>query len=147
MAKGKYQRWLEPDGLIILEGWARDGLTEEQIAKNMGITSKTLRVWKVEHGAICSALKKGREVCDYMVENALVKRALGYSYDEKTVISKPDGTEYKVTTKQVVPDVGAIIFYLKNRIPKKWKDKPLDETDEDTLKKLKELLGGIPSAF
>lgn len=36
MAKGKYQEWLEPEGLLKLEGWARDGLTDEQIAQNMG---------------------------------------------------------------------------------------------------------------
>ena len=46
MAKGKYQKWLEPDGLLLLKGWARDGLTDEQIAHNMGITAKTLYEWK-----------------------------------------------------------------------------------------------------
>lgn len=49
MAKGKYQKWLEPEGLILLEGWARDGLTDEQIAKNMGITRKTLAEWKCKY--------------------------------------------------------------------------------------------------
>lgn len=34
MAKGKYSRWLERDGLTMLEGWARDGLSDEQIAHN-----------------------------------------------------------------------------------------------------------------
>ena len=77
MAKGKYQRWLEPDGLLLLEGWARDGLTDEQIAHNMGITAKTLYVWKNEYSDICEALKKGKEVVDYQVENALLNKALG----------------------------------------------------------------------
>lgn len=48
MAKGKYQRWLEPDGLLLLEGWARDGLTDEQIAGNIGITATTLYEWKTD---------------------------------------------------------------------------------------------------
>ena len=122
MAKGKYQKWLEPDGLILLEGWARDGLTNEQISKNMGISRETLNEWKKTYSDISDALKKGRQVTDYMVESALLQSAL-------------DG------------NVAAQIFWLKNRAAKKWKDKPLDETDEDTLKKLKELLGGIPSAF
>ena len=82
MAKGKYQRWLEPDGLLLLEGWARDGLTNEQIAHNMGITAKTLYVWKSAYGEICEALKKGKEIVDIQVENALLKRALGYEYME-----------------------------------------------------------------
>lgn len=67
MARGKYQQWLEPDGLLLLEGWARDGLTDEQIAHNMGITAKTLYEWKNKYSDICEVLKKGKEVVDYYV--------------------------------------------------------------------------------
>ncbi|MER2081245.1 MAG: hypothetical protein ABS876_06955 [Ruminococcus sp.] len=49
MAKGKYQKWLTPEGLLLLEGWARDGLSEEQIAKNMGINAVTLYRWKEKY--------------------------------------------------------------------------------------------------
>ena len=42
----KIDEWLKEDKLILLEGWARDGLTEEQIAKNMGVSVKTLFNWK-----------------------------------------------------------------------------------------------------
>lgn len=101
MAKGKYQRWLEPDGLTLLEGWARDGLTDEQTAKKMGITAKTLYEWKNRYSEICEALKKGKEVVDYEVENALLQSAR-------------DGN----TTAQ--------IFWLKNRRPDKWRDKPAE---------------------
>ncbi len=59
-----------------------DGLTNEQIAHNMGITSETLRVWNNKYSAISAALKKGKEVVDRQVENALLKRALGYEYEE-----------------------------------------------------------------
>ena len=76
MAKGKYQRWLEPDGLLLLEGWARDGLTDEQIAGNIGITATTLYEWKNRFPEISEALKKGKEVVDYQVENALLSSAL-----------------------------------------------------------------------
>ena len=103
MAKGKYERWLEPDGLMLLEGWARDGLTDEQIAHNVGITVKTLYEWKNKYSDICEALKKGKEVVDYQVENALLQSAL-------------DGN----TTAQ--------IFWLKNRRPDKWRDKPSEPT-------------------
>lgn len=84
MAKGKYEKWLEPEGLTLLEGWARDGLTDEQIAHNCGITAKTLYEWKNKYGEICEALKKGKEVVDLEVENALLKRALGYTVKEIT---------------------------------------------------------------
>lgn len=124
MAKGKYQRWLEPDGLILLTGWARDGLTDEQIAHNMGINRCTLRDWKNKYPTISAALKKGKEVVDIMVENALLKRALGYEYEEIRIETER-GIETKrvVTTKMVIPDTTAQIFWLKNRRPDMWRDK------------------------
>lgn len=120
MAKGKYKVWLEPEGLLKIEGWAKDGLTDEQIAYNIGITAKTLYEWKKQYSEICEALKKGKEVVDRQVENALLKRALGYEYDE---ITMEYGKETKRVTKQVVPDVTAQIFWLKNRKPDQWRDK------------------------
>ena len=124
MAKGKYEYWLTPEGLLKLEGWARDGLTDEQIAENMGINKATLYRWKEKYCDICDTLKRGKEVVDLQVENALLKRALGYEYEE--VSEKYESgtlTEKKVTKKQVVPDTTAQIFWLKNRRPDKWKDK------------------------
>ena len=131
MAKGKYQEWLEPEGLLKIEGWARDGLTDEQIAHNMGISVATLYNWKNEHLEILESLKRGKEVVDRMVENALLKRALGYEYEE--VSEKYELgilTERKVTKKQVVPDTTAQIFWLKNRKPSDWRDKPEGETEQ-----------------
>lgn len=84
MARGKYQEWLTDEGLIKIEGWARDGLTDEQISENMGIAPKTLYRWKDNYSQICQALKKGKEVVDHQVENALFKRAIGYEYTERT---------------------------------------------------------------
>lgn len=120
MAKGKYREWLSEDGLIKIQGWARDGLIDEQIAHNMGITTKTLYEWKNKYGEISEALKKGKEVIDRQVENALLKRALGYAYDETTY---ENGVETKRVTKEVVPDTTAQIFWLKNRKPAEWRDK------------------------
>ena len=121
MAKGKYEYWLTPEGLLKLEGWARDGLTNEQIAQNIGVSRKTLQEWCVKYGDIGDTLKRGKEVVDRQVENALLKRAIGYEYEE--VSEKGMMTEKKITKKQVVPDVTAQIFWLKNRRPDKWKDK------------------------
>ena len=120
MAKGKYHEWLSKDGLIKIQGWARDGLIDEQIAHNMGITTKTLYEWKNKYGEISEALKKGKEVIDRQVENALLKRALGYAYDE---ITYENGVETKRVTKEVAPDTTAQIFWLKNRKPAEWRDK------------------------
>lgn len=130
MAKGKYEKWLEPDGLLLLEAWARDGLTEEDIAKKIGVSRSTLSNWKNEYPDILDALKRGKEVVDIEVENALLKRALGYSYKETTKerIKNPKTGEYelittKEVTKVVVPDTTAQIFWLKNRRPDIWRDK------------------------
>lgn len=125
MAKGKYERWLEPDGLILLEGWARDGLTDAQLAEKMDIAESTLYEWKKKYPEISEALKKGKEVVDIQVENALLKRALGYSYTETRREIDADGRKKVVRTeKQVLPDTTAQIFWLKNRMPEKYRDKP-----------------------
>ncbi len=130
MAKGKYQRWLEPDGLLLLEGWARDGLTDEQIAGNVGITATTLYEWKNRFPEISEALKKGKEIVDIQVENALLKRALGYEYmEERAEISEKDGRKVIQTVKQVIPDTAAQIFWLKNRRPDRWRDKPQEKAE------------------
>ncbi|KRK40812.1 helix-turn-helix domain-containing protein [Loigolactobacillus bifermentans] len=92
MGKGKYAKWLTKEGLIKLGGWARDGLTDDQIAHNMGISRSTLSDWKSRFPDISDALIKEKEVADYQVENALFKRATGMTIVEKTftLVSVPD---------------------------------------------------------
>lgn len=126
MAKGKYQEWLEPEGLLKIEGWARDGFTDEQIAEKMGISRSTLNSWKDKYSDISDTLKRGKEVVDRQVENALLNRALGYEYTEVTKEYIPEVGKMIVTkevSKQVVPDTTAQIFWLKNRKPDVWRDK------------------------
>ena len=148
MANGKYKQWLEPEGLTLLEGWARDGLTDEQIAGNIGINTSTLYDWKNKFPKISEALKKGKEVVDIQVENALLKRALGYDFQETRVEkSDKDGTKIIQILKHIPADTTAQIFWLKNRRPDKWRDKPEMPGDSDMLKKAKELLEGIDSAI
>ena len=129
MALGKINEWLEKDKLILLEGWAREGLTDEQIAKNIGINRTTLYDWKKKEVNIADALKKGKEVIDFEVENALLKRALGYEYEEETY---ENGILTKKVKKQVPPDTTAQIFWLKNRKKEQWREKvEVVKTDED----------------
>lgn len=123
MAKGKYQQWLEPDNLLLLQAWARNGLTDEQIAKNMNVRSSTLYEWKKKYSEISEALKKGKEIVDIQVENALLKRALGYEYVERSEERSEDGIKKKKIVKHVIPDTTAQIFWLKNRRPDLWRDK------------------------
>lgn len=150
MAKGKYEYWLSPEGLLKLEGWARDGLTDEQIAANAGINVSTLYDWKKRYPVISETLKRGKEIVDIQVENALLKRALGYSYNEVTqelcenaATGKTELKVTKVVKKEVVPDTTAQIFWLKNRRPDKWRDKQevhVDAALTDEKNKLDDLI-------
>lgn len=112
----KYQDWLEPDGLTLIQGWARNGLNDEQIAKNIGISESTLYDWKKKYPDFSKALKRGKEVVDFEVENALLKSALSGN-----------------TTAQ--------IFWLKNRRPNSWRERPEtgngvgDKSEKDALSK------------
>lgn len=132
MAKSKVEYWLTSDGLTLLEGWARDGLTDEQIMHNMGIQSKsTFYGYKKRYPNISNALKKGKEVADYEVENALFKRALGYTIQVKEQKIDRDGCVHDLVKDIHVPaDVTAQIYWLNNRKPKQWRNKR-DDSQQD----------------
>lgn len=132
--------WLEEDNLMLLECWARDGYTFQDIANRIGIAVSTLRMWRMQYADIDNALKKGREIIDYKVENALLKSALGYHTKEVKVTTtirfgKTVETIKEVTNKEQAPNVSAIQCWLYNRLPQKWKknrDQLIDLDDEDT---------------
>lgn len=141
---GKIDQWREQDKLILLEGWARQGLTDEQIANNMGIGRTTLYEWRQKEPNIANALKKGKEVVDFEVENALLKRALGYTITINE--QKVDKAGYVHDLKKdihIPGDTTAQIFWLKNRMTKHWRDKVEVEANKEQLDKVEELLGKI----
>lgn len=124
MAKGKYQEWLTPEGLLKIEGWKRDGLSDEQVAENMGIGTTTLYRWEQEHEEFREALKKGREVVVRHLENTLIKRASGYDIEETIYFQdKNGGVNERKTIKHIPPDTTALIFALKNMSPNNWRDR------------------------
>lgn len=140
----KYTDFIEDDGLTKVTAWTRDGLINEQIAKNIGISVKTLYEWKNKYIQFSNALKKGKEVVDIEVENALLKRALGYQYKETTKERAQVGKDSRgnpiydlVVTKEIVkhqpPDTTAQIFWLKNRKPAEWRDKQENIISSDNL--------------
>ena len=146
MAKGRYAPWIEEDGLTRIEGWAREGLTDEQIAKNMGISKSTFYDWQKKYPDISEALKRGKAPVDTEVESALLKSALGFTETvEKPVKMRrktryPDGRiveeEYIEMVKEEVyipPSQTAQIYWLKNRRSDAWRDKPLPEELQQTI--------------
>lgn len=115
----KYTEWLTPEGLVLVEGWARDGLIDKQIAKNMNVAYSTFREWKKKFPTLSAALKQGKEVSDRQVENALFKTATGYYYQEETVTNAGEIVTIKKYSK---PNTTAQIFWLKNR-KAEWTDR------------------------
>lgn len=124
MAANRWDQWLTEDGLLRIQGWARDGLIDKQIAHNMGVAYSTLRAWRDKFPELAEALQKGKEVVDREVENALFKRALGYWVTETKTVTLPDGDmRVEEIHKHVAPDTTAQIFWLKNRKPDQWREK------------------------
>lgn len=154
MAKGRVLEWLEEDKLKLLEGWARNGLTNDQIAKNIGVNPKTIYDWMNKEPKIKQALKKGKEVVDLEVENALYKKAIGYNveiqkafklkdiiYNENgKKISETERIEYAKEEVHVPADTTAQIFWLKNRKPDKWRDKVVDTENEEAITNATDIL-------
>lgn len=129
-----YEQWKKDgelkDKLILIQGMARDGLTQQQIANNLGISIDTLIENKKKYSEFNDALKKGKEVIDFEVENALLKKALGYTITIKEEKLDKDGFVHTLEKDvHIPPDTTAQIFWLKNRKPNNWKDRV--ETDED----------------
>lgn len=132
--------WLEEDNLMLIECWARDGYTFQDIANRIGIAVSTLRGWRAQYPEFDEALKRGREIIDYKVENALLKSALGYKTKEVKVTTtmrygKVVETVKEVTDREQAPNVSAIQCWLYNRLPNKWKknrDNLIELDEEDT---------------
>ena len=153
IAKGKFEKWLEPDGLLCLEAWARDGGTDQIIADKMGIAKSTLNDWKVRFPVIMDALKRNKEIVDVEVENALLKKAIGFFQTVKKVHKvkttktgkdKETGQIIRYETEELVekeedvyfpPETVAQIFWLKNRKPDQWREKrePSNENNNETI--------------
>lgn len=130
MAKPKYNKDTFP---LLAEGFARKGFNDEQIAEKLGISVAAYYKYQKDNIEFLEAIKRGKAPVDTAVENALLKRALGYEYEETSTEyergkdGNPVAVGTKRTKKTIPPDVGAIAFWLKNRRPDLWRDK-IDHT-------------------
>ena len=135
--KSRYEEIVQPK-LDVIEGWARNGLTLDDIAQNLGISRQTLNTYKNKHQELREAIEQGKEVADIRVENALYRRAVGfYSEEERVVMTRDQGGETRpeiITVKKYnKPDVRAQIFWLKNRKPDVWKEKLIEREDIEEI--------------
>lgn len=134
MGGGKYDTQVKPN-LKLVEKWARNGATDLDIAKRLGIGETSLYKYKKQHPEFADALLRGKEVVDTEVENSLLKRALGYTAEDVTE-ELIDGrlVVTKRVRKHISADTTAMIFWLKNRMPGVWRNKEdvqlnIDEKD------------------
>ncbi|WP_163580074.1 helix-turn-helix domain-containing protein [Gracilibacillus saliphilus] len=129
---GRPSKWdeiMDDSKLTLVEGWKRDGLSDKQVAENLGVSYTVLKEWKKKYPSFATAIKKGKEVSDYELENALHKRARGYYYTEQTITNAGEVVEI---TKYEHPNPTSLIFALKNRIPKKYRDKQeIEQTNKN----------------
>lgn len=151
MAYMKAEEWTLPNNLKRVEGWARDGLRNEDIAAKMGVSPSTFYEYVKKYSEISDAIKRGKAPVDFEVENAMLKSAIGH----KETVRKPirlrttrrkDGmeiteehVEYFDEEVYIPPQVSAQIFWLKNRKPDIWRDKK-ELTTNAALEKLDDLL-------
>lgn len=146
--KGLYEELVKPF-LLQVEAWARDGATDEIIYKKLGIGKDAFYRYKKEKKEFSDALKKGKEIVDIEVENALLKKALGFKETVKKAVKvkrvEYDNGRRELEKEEVVmvneevyvpPDTASIVFWLKNRRPDKWRDKQNVEVVVNELENL-----------
>ncbi len=134
--KNNYELKIVPN-FALIRAWKRDGLTDEEICANLGIKKSAFYNYKNLHEEFKELLRFDRELTDAEVENQALDNAKGYSYVEeqvameKKIIYDESGNKLEeITTpvivqvhKQRLPDQHAAQWWLKNRMPGKWKDK------------------------
>lgn len=145
MARQKWKEWAENEkNLTVLSAWARAGMTDEQIAKQIGISRSTFAEWKKKHDSIREAVEQGNEFANRLVENSLYQMTQGFKvtvrkafkvkdveYENGKRIKETERLETAEEDEYIKPDVRAIMFYLENRMQDRWKKKIPEAATED----------------
>ncbi len=145
-------------GIELVRGWRRQGLALDKIARDkIGIAYETLKKWRMETPALDEALLQSDEYADMAVEGSLLRRAVGYTYDEETWVADPDTGQMvlaKVVKKHVPADTRAQGMWLYNRKPDTWQSQPQAPADDQDIIDVSNVLvqieevadGGAPDA-
>lgn len=132
MAKSKWPGVKEK--LFLVEMWCREGILEKDIAIRLGIVVSTFEDYKKKHPELREALKRGKEVIDYEVENSLYKKCVGHYakqgkafklkeiyYDENNKKCEKETVKVVEVDTFIPPDTMAIAIWLNNRKPASWR--------------------------
>jgi hypothetical protein len=121
--------------------------TDAEMADILGVTEQTLNNWKQKHSKFFESLKDAKREADESVVKSLYERAMGYEHPEEKIFCNSDG---EVTTVQTIrhypPDPTSMIFWLKNRDKKNWRDNPgygFDRTVDQTAKEIREAVSAF----
>lgn len=135
MAKSRAPSWLTEKGLQKVENWARNGLTDKEIAQKMGITKQTFYVWLKKYADFSDSIKKGKADSLELAEKMVFEHIRGFEYEETetSIIQDNHGNEQKKTTvknKKALPNDRMLQFYLRNRFPDVWNGKGTIEIEK-----------------
>lgn len=161
---GKYHTHIEPR-LETIKAWRRRGLTLEVIADNLGVALSTLCDYQNKFLELSEILTTTKDDADAQVENALFKRAVGYTFEEVTrevalsldffrsfaqkskeeiALDRSQLVITKIVTKEIAPNVTAQLAYLQNRASDRWRDRrndnPIDD-DNGSIDELTRIIG------
>lgn len=117
------------DRLEDVKKWVNEGLLDTQIAVKLGISYSTFKEYVKKYDEFSATLKNAKAVVDDKVEDSLLKRALGYEYEEVTKgVVNGELVVTKVVVKEMKPEIAAQLFWLKNRRPERWRDRVEQKT-------------------
>lgn len=128
MAKSKATPWLTEEGLQKVEGWARSGLTDKEIAQNIGISKQTFYVWIDKYADFSDSINRGKADSLELAEKIMFEHIRGFDYEEveTSIVQDNKGNEQKKVTKKkkkALPNDRMLQFYLRNRYPDEWNGK------------------------
>ena len=120
------------------------GATDRDVADFFEVSEATVNRWKIAHHDFCESLKVGKEPADDKVEQSLYRKATGYSFDAVKIFQFNGAPVVVNYVEHVPPSDTACIFWLKNRRPEKWRDKPEGEGGAEIVDALAKLIEALP---
>jgi hypothetical protein len=107
------------------------GATDFEAAQALGVSERTLNMWKARDPEFAAALRISKDIADGMIEATLYHKARGYSFRSEKIFQHEGQIIRAETIEHVPPSDTAMIFWLKNRQREKWRDQQDHRVDGD----------------